>query len=79
MWVCLEVWMWVHIKYWISQVVRIFYSVDSKYYTYLAVHDDGKIIWRNGVTWDLQHATVKITMTLTIITDRMTMHCCINM
>ena len=34
-------------KYVMSQIVRKLYSVESNYCTYLDVHDDGGMNWRN--------------------------------
>ena len=78
-WVCLEVRMWVHQKYEMIWIVRKLYSVNSNDCTYLAVHDDGGMIWWDDGTLDLKYTNIKIVMKLRIITDRMSMHCCINM
>ena len=49
-----EVWMWVHRKYGMSQIVRKFNSVETNKYTYLAVTNDGWLNWQKNETYDLK-------------------------
>ena len=58
-----------YIKYGISLILRVSYSVEYNDFTYLAVHNYGGIIWGNNVTSDLQYTNIKIIMTLKIITN----------
>ena len=76
--VCLEVWMWLHQQYETSSIARKFYIVESNECTYLVVHNDGGMNRKNDVTYDLQRTIGKIMITITIITDQMSMHCSIN-
>ena len=38
-----EVWMWVHQKYWMSQLVCKFYPLKTNNWSYLAVNDYGRL------------------------------------
>ena len=70
----------MHRKNGIIRIVRITYSVESNDCTYLDIHDDGGMNQRIDVTYDLQCTNGKLTMAIIIIiTDRMSMHCSINM
>ena len=74
-----EVWMWMHWKYRMSQIVQKFiYSKQNKN-SYLYVPDDVKLNWQNNEVYDLQFTNSKIITTTTIIINSKIMHCIINM
>ena len=74
-----EVWMWVHQKYGMSRIVKIFYSFETNNCSYLAVPDNGQLNQQKKQTYDQQLTNSKIMMTITIIIDHKRTHCSINM
>ena len=56
---CHGVWMWVHRKYRICQIVRKLYSVESNSCAYLVSDDDGGMNLQNDVTYHLQFRKIK--------------------
>ena len=63
----------------ISQIVRKFYEIKSNDCTYLIVQDNGGMNQQNDVTYDLQCTNREIIITITIITNHVSMICGINM
>ena len=74
-----EVWMWVHQKYGMIQIVwKNIYSKQTTALT-LMLPMVFSYIKTNNDTYDLQWTSSKIMMTITIIIDHMSLHCSINM
>ena len=65
----------MHRKYVISRIKIKSYQVESNNCIYYAVHDNGGMNRQYGVTYYLQFTNDKITITITIITDLMSIHC----
>ena len=74
-----EVWIWVHQKYGMSQIVRKLYSFETNNCSYLYVPVDDQLNRRNNEAYNLQCTNSKIMMTVTIISNCIIMHCIINM
>ena len=72
-----EVWMWVHPKYEMIQIVQKLYKTKTNNLSYLAVPDDDQLNQWNNETYNLSCTTIKIIITIKIWIDHMRIHCTI--